>query len=109
MGLAFDLDDTGPVTIAFEPFTDAQMGIQGRVPQGWTPAGTGVYVRGKSALDVTAVVVQAVPLTDALLQLLVTQLGLDGVPQAASDDLSLVVLLQSDSYGRDRLCEGLCR
>jgi hypothetical protein len=120
--------------VEFEPFTNEQMGISGIAPVGWTEAVLGVFARGNSALDVTSLIQQAAPVSaETLLDVLTRQLGLDEAPEsvgervagsltwalyatevqgvsvdfalAESDDLALIVLLQSAADEHDTLYE----
>jgi pimeloyl-ACP methyl ester carboxylesterase len=120
--------------VEFEPFTNEQMGISGIAPVGWTEAVLGVFARGSSALDVTSLIQQAAPASgETLLDLLTRQLGLDEAPEsvgervaesltwtlyaaevqgvlvdfalAESNELALIVLLQSAADEHDTLYE----
>lgn len=68
--------------ITLVPFESETFGITGVVPEGWTEASPGVYVRGSNALDGTVIIQQAVPgvSADDLLQLVTGQLGLAEAP-----------------------------
>lgn len=63
--------------------------LESVAPENWTDAGFGSYARGSSALDQTAVLQQAVPATmfssEALLELLASQLQLEGVPESSDE------------------------
>ncbi|MFZ5915411.1 MAG: alpha/beta fold hydrolase [Chloroflexota bacterium] len=136
LGLQFQVPETGAVVIQLEPLTNETMGIESVAPAGWTEVSPGVYSRANSALDVTVAIVQAAPTTtDALVQMLVMQLGLSEAPEVASlreangltwtlytaqvqgftvdaalaqsGELALVVLLQSAASERDALYEAV--
>jgi hypothetical protein len=78
-GPAFLLPET---EITLVPFTSDILGISGVVPEGWSELAPGTYAR--SALGLVAIVQQAVPGmgSDALLDLLASQLGLAAVPDS---------------------------
>ena len=46
-------------------FEDAQAGVSGLLPEGWTGMGNGTYVRGANALDQTALILLAAPAAPA--------------------------------------------
>lgn len=74
--------DDAAAAITLVPFASETFGITGVVPEGWTEASPGVYVRGSNALDGTVIIQQAVPGVSAedLLQLVTGQLGLAEAP-----------------------------
>ena len=76
--------------ITLVPFTSETFGITGVIPEGWTESAPGVYARGSSALDGTALIQQAVPGVSAndLLQLVTGQLGLAEAP-ASTETLEI--------------------
>ncbi len=76
--------DTAAADVTLIPFEDEAFGLVGVIPEGWQEAGPGVYARGASALDPTALIIQAVPgvSADSLLQLLSGQLGLEAAPES---------------------------
>jgi uncharacterized protein len=47
--------------ITLTPFTDEVFGIQGVLPEGWTKAGPGYYVRGQSPTDAALIALQSAP------------------------------------------------
>jgi pimeloyl-ACP methyl ester carboxylesterase len=125
---------TEGTAVEMVPFTDAQLGIQGVAPQGWTQQNPGVFVRGSSATDLAVLIEQGTPGTaQDLLNLLSQQLGLAEAPESSgqreangitwnlysaqvgglsiefalgeSGGLALVVLLQSDPREHDALVE----
>jgi hypothetical protein len=70
--------------ITLVPFENAQFGIAGVVPEGWTEVTAGTFSRGNSGLDQTVIIQQAAPgVTPAqLLNVLAGQLGWDAVPES---------------------------
>lgn len=65
--------------ITLVPFTDESFGIQGVMPEGWSQAQSGIYVRGSSATDTTLIVFQAAPVAQMeLVSILTQQMGLEG-------------------------------
>ena len=68
--------------ITLIPYENETFGLTGVIPEGWSEASPGVYVRGSNALDGTVLIQQAVPgvTADDLLQLLTGQLGLAEAP-----------------------------
>ena len=118
--------------VEWVPFTNKTMAIQGLAPYGWTEAQIGVYGRGTSATDVTALLMQSMAGTaQDLLDLLTQQLGLAEAPKVAGQreangltwslyavevqglqidfalsegkELGYVILLQSSAKERDAL------
>jgi pimeloyl-ACP methyl ester carboxylesterase len=75
-----------PASIELVPFTSSTFGIQGLVPKGWTEtAQPGVYTRGASATDVTALIEQAAAMSASdLLALLTQQLALGAAPESVA-------------------------
>jgi len=70
----------------FEPFTDAEMGIQGIVPTGWKLAGPGTFARSETPDDITVLLMQAAPVsTQELLTTLSNQLGLSSTPESTGE------------------------
>ncbi len=72
-----------PITLA--PFADPTLGLQGLAPEGWREAGPGVYVRGRSALDVATLVQQVAPPNMSLEDfqaMLATQLTVEALPES---------------------------
>jgi pimeloyl-ACP methyl ester carboxylesterase len=69
--------------IAFEPMNDPNAGVTGVIPQGWTRANAGVYVRGQSMTDLALLIAQAAPISPSeFIDLLTGQLGLKEVQEA---------------------------
>jgi hypothetical protein len=129
----FAVPTTGEIEM--EPFTNEAMGIEGIKPIDWRETqNPGVYSRQSSSLDVALILVQAAPnTTENLLAQLTRQFGLQAPPEktgemtandltwslysfivrstpvemalAQSDDLAIVVLLQSPSDEREALTE----
>jgi hypothetical protein len=132
----FVVSGAGVGPVEMQPFTNEQMGIRGLAPAGWSQASPGTYVRGSSALDSTALIQQALPLSaKILLDLLVAQLGPDETPPgvgerqanglnwalynlevegvsvdialAEGDGLALLVMMQSEPDEREALYEAV--
>jgi len=86
-GVDFDIagEISGPIEVALIEFSNADFGISGLLPEGWAEVSAGVYARGDSASDQTALIVQAAPMaSDELLQLLLGQFGITETPEAAA-------------------------
>ncbi len=98
-GPAFVVPET---EIPLVPFRDETFGISGVVPEGWVELSSGIYARW--GLGLIAIVQQAAPGmgADLLVQVLTTQLGLDGVPQTVgsreANDLNWL-LYESEAQG----------
>jgi pimeloyl-ACP methyl ester carboxylesterase len=60
-GVAFDLpvEDTGEITLV--PFTVEEWGVSSVAPEGWTEAAPGVYLRGETAIDQAALILDVAP------------------------------------------------
>jgi pimeloyl-ACP methyl ester carboxylesterase len=66
----------GPIEMTL--FTDRSLGIRGLAPAGWTRRASGVYDRGSSAADRTALVLGKEPVTaEQLLARLASEMGFD--------------------------------
>jgi hypothetical protein len=74
-----DFEVPAPQTeITLEPVEFSALGLRGVIPGGWTEARPGTYIRGQSALDNTALVVDVVPVPIAEIPArLAGQYGLD--------------------------------
>ena len=136
MDMQFDVPAESEEAVEFEPFANEEMGISGLAPVGWNEAGPGIFARGSSGLDVAALIEQAAPMSaEDLLSTLIGQLGLDETPESVgereangltwtlyaievqgvsvdvalteSDELALIVLLQSAADERDALYEAV--
>ncbi len=60
-------------------FTEAQLGIGGKVPEDWKPIGPGIYSPNGKATDATAILQQAAPIKpDAFLNLITNQVEQSG-------------------------------
>lgn len=69
--------------ITLTPYTDETFGIQGVLPEGWTKAGPGYYVRGQSATDAAVVAQQTAPVTlDVVIPSILPQLQLTELPES---------------------------
>jgi pimeloyl-ACP methyl ester carboxylesterase len=79
--IAGETVEAPPVTLV-EVSSD-QFGISGLIPEAWTEAGPGVYVRGSSATDTTALIIQAAPGASAdVLSGLLPALGIAETPES---------------------------
>ncbi len=79
--LAMTVSAVAQETIMLEPFSDPLMEVQGVLPEGWTAAGNGLYMRGESPTDVTLLAIQAAPASLAqVIPSLLPQLGLTEMP-----------------------------
>ena len=132
----FEVPGQGAGAVELVPFENAWMGIQGVVPEGWEELGMGIYQRGQSAADPTALLIQALPVDVEELAAIVTEpFGLDGLPQpkdqreangitwnlyvldlfgaptdmalGQSEDLAMLVLLQCEPQERPELYEAV--
>ncbi len=72
-------DETTSAPIELEGFSNKSAGYTAVRPVGWTEAGAGIYGRGGSALDQTAIAYQSVPggNVDLVIPLFASQFGLD--------------------------------
>jgi CubicO group peptidase (beta-lactamase class C family) len=77
------LSQDGEITLV--PFTDETFGVEGVIPEGWSEAGPGVYVRGEGVGDLTSLIIQAAPgmTAETLTGVLLEQLGIDVFPDSA--------------------------
>ncbi len=85
--LAFDVGDEAPaeVSVDFTPFTSADGSYTTVVPEGWTEAAPGVFARGESLTDPTALVLVAAPVPPAdFLQAAAQQLGVETLESTTS-------------------------
>ena len=76
------------VSVELEPFSNSTFGISGEKPVGWEEVAPGTFARGTTALDQTVLIQQGTPPgfgTDALIELLTNQLGLDEAPGQIGD------------------------
>ncbi|MCP4212878.1 MAG: alpha/beta fold hydrolase [Halieaceae bacterium] len=135
--MAFDLprEDQGEITL--KPFTHEGYGLQALGPEGWDSPRTGVFVRGNSAIDQTALIYDLPEMNqEDFVQLLKAQLSLPESPEPIDeiesngfewtlyheevrgvavdvattpfgDDGTLAVILQSDVGERETLIDVL--
>lgn len=69
-----------------EPVTLDIFGINAVVPEGWQPAGPGLFARAQSPEDGLLLAVQAAPLrVDGLMQALLPQIGLTEAPEPVAE------------------------
>ncbi|MCA9961813.1 MAG: alpha/beta fold hydrolase [Anaerolineales bacterium] len=84
-GPAFEIAGAADEEITLVPFTaDLSVAVvAGVVPEGWTDSGFGIFARGRTALDQTLILQQAVPGFDSamLVELLSGQLELEGTTE----------------------------
>jgi hypothetical protein len=77
-GITFSVPSTPIEDTQMESFTNDTKGIQGIRPIGWTEAGPAAYTRGSSALDETALIMDAAQSTAReLLERLAGNMGFD--------------------------------
>ncbi len=82
--LALAQTDTPPAAPTLVAFSDPAYNLQGVIPDGWTKAGPGIYVRGSSAGDVTLLALQSAPTDVATIwPALLPQFGLEDVPESS--------------------------
>jgi hypothetical protein len=80
-GVQFVVPGEGVQTYEFETFTSQEFGFSSLVPVGWQELTATNYARGQSALDQTALVQEAAPVSaSVLLEGLSAQFGLDAAP-----------------------------
>jgi pimeloyl-ACP methyl ester carboxylesterase len=85
-GVVFDLPQVEPGEVVLEPLTYAEIGLNGVGPTDWERAAPGTFVRGQNALDSTALIIDALPLTHSdFLELIVARLGLDEPLESAGE------------------------
>jgi pimeloyl-ACP methyl ester carboxylesterase len=83
-GLQFVVPGAGAQTVEFEPLTSQEFGFSSLVPVGWQELTPTNYARGQSALDQTALLQEAAPVSaSVLLEGLSAQFGLDAAPESA--------------------------
>ena len=78
--------ETAAVTLV--PYSNDDFGIAGVVPEGWTEQAPGVFARGQSGTDQTAIIFQALSAdlgADFLLGLLEQQLQMPAAPELAQE------------------------
>ncbi len=76
--ISFSVPEAAPQAIEMAPFTNSVKGLQGVAPVGWTEAGPAAYARGSSALDETALIMDATSSTAReLLDRLAGSMGFD--------------------------------
>lgn len=72
-----------PEVITLIPHTDEGYGIETVIPEGWTEAGNGIYMRSASPTDTTVLAQQAAPMNaESLLSALLPQLALTEAPES---------------------------
>ncbi|MFN8421478.1 MAG: alpha/beta hydrolase [Anaerolineae bacterium] len=70
-------------SVKLVPYTSAAFGYESVIPEGWTEAGPGTFVRQSNAADRTVLVQQAAPLApDKLLTAMLPQLALTTAPES---------------------------
>ena len=80
--IAVALPDAGSGVVIMAPFTSDASGLRGVVPQGWVEVEPGVFARGTSSTDRTALILQSAPgvALEELAAEAATQLGLERLP-----------------------------
>ncbi len=69
-------------TIPLIPFSDPLLEVEGVIPEGWTAANNGLYIRGESPLDVTLMAIQSATASlEQVIQSLLPQLALTEMPE----------------------------
>ena len=83
--IAVALPDAGNGVVIMTPFTSDASGLRGVVPQGWIEVEPGVFARGTSSTDRTALILQSAPgvTLEGLAAVAGTQLGLERLPERA--------------------------
>lgn|GEM_PF-420644 len=80
---AAERTDDAEEVVVLVPHTDEGYGIESVVPDGWTDAGHGVFMRQNDEADVTVIAQQSAALNpDALLNAILPQLGLSEAPES---------------------------
>ncbi|TES89050.1 MAG: alpha/beta fold hydrolase [Anaerolineales bacterium] len=85
-GLVFDVPrEVGDVILV--PYTNDEVGVSGVVPAGWNEVSPGIFTRGNSVLDATALQIAIEPSMGAkeLLVLLAEGYGLAEIPESTSE------------------------
>jgi hypothetical protein len=85
-GVAFDLpkEDAGAITLT--TLQSAAYGLSYVAPEGWEQRGEGVFLRGRNALDSTALVYDVLDMSpEDTVQLIASQIQLPGAPEAAGE------------------------
>jgi hypothetical protein len=82
-GLAFRVPSP-QAAVTLESYANADLGIQGLAPAGWTEMEAGVLARGSSALDQTVLIYDVAPITtDEFLSIIAQQFGLAEAPASS--------------------------
>jgi CubicO group peptidase (beta-lactamase class C family) len=83
--VAVALPDAGKGVVIMAPFTSDNLGLRGVVPQGWIEVESGVFARGTSATDRTALILQSAPgvAVEELAAAAAAQLGFERLPERA--------------------------
>lgn len=69
--------------ITLVPFRDPLLEVEGVIPEGWTAAGNGIYMRGESPADLTLMAIQAAAASlEQVIPALLPQLALTELPEA---------------------------
>ena len=84
--MAFDLPREEQGELALKPFTHEGYGLQALGPEGWESPRTGVFVRGDSAIDQTALIYDVSEMDqEDFVQLLKAQLSLPESPEPVDE------------------------
>jgi len=83
--VAVALPDAGNGVVIMTPFTSDDLGLRGVVPQGWIEVQPGVFARGASSTDRTALILQSAPgmTAEEVAAVAGAQLGLERLPERA--------------------------
>jgi hypothetical protein len=82
-GVVFDLPKEPAAGMVVEPVVFAESGLRAVKPAGWEEAAPGTYRRGQNALDATALIYDAAPISQAeFLQAIQAQINLAEPPES---------------------------
>ncbi len=73
--------------VSLEPFSSAELSLEGLAPAGWTEVADGVFARGQSAADLTTLIQQHVPGVppDQVVAALLPNLGINALPPRVAE------------------------
>ena len=83
--IAVALPDASNGVVIMTPYASDALGLRGVVPQGWNEVEPGVFARGASSADRTALILQSAPgmTLEELAAVAATRLGLERLPERA--------------------------
>jgi pimeloyl-ACP methyl ester carboxylesterase len=85
-GVVFDLPQPEAAELVLEPITYPAAGLRSIAPTGWERASSSTFVRGENALDSTALIIDALPMSHAdFLDLITAQLSLEAPPESIGE------------------------